>query len=128
MKWPDEEERVVISHRIKAKCNIPNCIAVADGTLFPLTFEPQSIDAPDCHGRKFQYSLSVMIVNDDKKYIRYYLSGFPGCAHDNREFSNTLLAKRPADCFGTKCHLVLIRQWRTLTVWSLLTKPPKDMT
>ena len=81
--WPDVNEREEIARRIQNKYQIPNCIAVADGTLLPLMNEPQTMDAPDYHGRKFPYSLSVMIVNDDQKFIRYYLSGFPGCAHDN---------------------------------------------
>ena len=80
----------------------PNCIAVADGTLFPLTFAPQSNDAPDYSGCKVAYSLSVMIVNEDQKWIRYYLSGFPGSVHDNCVYNNTALCKKPEEYFGTK--------------------------
>ena len=67
VRWPDINERKEIAARIYAKYNIPNCIAVADGTLLPLMTAPQTDDAPAYHGRKFLYSMSVMIVNDDKK-------------------------------------------------------------
>jgi hypothetical protein len=65
--WPDEDERAHIVRRIGSRYEWYNCIAIADGTLFPLTYEPQSEDAPDYHGRKFAYSISTMIVNDDQK-------------------------------------------------------------
>ena len=69
VRWPDINERKEIAARIYAKYNIPNCIAVADGTLLPLMTAPQTDDAPAYHGRKFLYSMSVMIVNDDKKKL-----------------------------------------------------------
>jgi hypothetical protein len=104
--WPDEAERKAIATRIRIKFEWYFCIAVADGTLFPLTYEPQSDDAPDYHGRKFAYSISTMIVNDDQKKIRYYLSGFPGCAHDNRVYSKTDLAQSPHLFFGDDYYLL----------------------
>jgi hypothetical protein len=104
--WPSDAECKAISNRIKAKFDWFNCIAVADGTLFPLTYEPQSEDAPDYHGRKFAYSISTMIVNDDQKKIRYYLSGFPGCCHDNRVYSKTDLAESPLLFFGDQYYLL----------------------
>ena len=106
IKWPDNEERKKIAARIWAKYKWPNCIAIADGTLFPLTYAPQSVDAPDYNGRKHPYSLTCMIVNDDQKRIRYYLSGFPGCAHDNRVYANTPLAKQPDNYFEDKYYLL----------------------
>ena len=50
--WPDRRERIRIAKRFRDKYDFINCIAVANGTLFPLTYEPQSDDAPDYHGRK----------------------------------------------------------------------------
>jgi hypothetical protein len=104
--WPDVNERIQIAKRFYANYDFINCIAVADGTLFPLASEPESDDAPDYHGRKYQYSMSVMIVNDDMKKIRYYLSGFPGSAHDNRVYRNTELATDPETFFGN-CFFLL---------------------
>ena len=106
IQWPDETERLLISARIWQRYQWLNCVAVADGTLFPLMVEPQSIDAPNYHGRKFQYSMSCLVVNDDTKRIRYYLSGFPGCAHDNRVYRNSDLAERPNEFFGNHQFLV----------------------
>ena len=76
IKWPSEEERKEIGKRVINKFQIPNCIAIADGTLFPLLQEPRTVDALDYHGRKHPYSLSVMIVNDNRRYIHYYLQAF----------------------------------------------------
>ena len=82
--------------------NLPNCIAIGDGTLLPLHFEPQSQDAPDCSGRKRQCSLSVMVTNDDQRRIRCHLGGHPGTAHDSRVHNATRLAKDPMAHFGSK--------------------------
>jgi len=86
--WPDEEERKAIAQRIERKYHLPNCPMMMDGTLLRLSFTPESDDAADYHGRKFLYSLTVNILNDDKKKIRAYLSGFPGSTHDNRVWKN----------------------------------------
>ncbi len=86
--WPDAEERKEIAQRIETLFHFPNCIGMMDGTLLPLAFEPSSDDAADYHGRKFPYSLTVLVINDDKRRIRAYLSGYPGSTHDNRLWRN----------------------------------------
>ncbi len=85
--WPNEDERKDIAKRIFNEYDWINCIGVADGTLIPLTYAPQSKDSPDYHGRKHPYSLSIMIINDDTKKIRMYRSGNPGSVHDSRIYS-----------------------------------------
>jgi hypothetical protein len=62
--WPDEEERKKLSKKVKKKTGFPGVVGIADGTLFPLAFEPQTDDAPDYKGRKHIYTLTVMIVCD----------------------------------------------------------------
>lgn len=71
--WPDGKERKEIAKRIKDNFIFPNCVAIADGTLFPLVMRPWREDAPDYSGRKHAYSLMMLIVCDDRKLIRYYL-------------------------------------------------------
>ena len=46
-KWPTSEERAEIAERIRQKYGFPNCCGMGDGTLNPLAFEPQTVDAPD---------------------------------------------------------------------------------
>ena len=92
VSWPSPEERKQIAARWYKQYGIPNLVAVADGTLFPLAFKPQRIDYPDFHGRKHLYSLSTLIVNDDRRKVRYFLAGWAGSAHDERIFSNSRLA------------------------------------
>ena len=42
-----------------------------------------------------------MIVNDDKRKVRKYLSGFPGSAHDNRVYRSMSLSRTPSEFFGS---------------------------
>lgn len=89
--WPDDDECKIIAERIFKEYDFPNCVGIIDGTLFPLAFEPETEDAPDYKGRKYQYSLTCLIVCDDQCLIQYYLAGWPGCAHDERVFRNSKL-------------------------------------
>jgi hypothetical protein len=106
LHWPNKEERKRLGMESNAKYGFPHCVGIADGTLFPLAFEPQTVDAPDYSGRKYGYSLTTMIICDHNKKIRYYLSGFPGSAHDNRVFKNTSLKKHPASHFDCQQYIV----------------------
>jgi hypothetical protein len=71
IKWSDATERLVISEAIQKEFDFPRCVGIANGTLFPLAFEPQTLDAPDYSGRKYGYSLTTMIVCDNKRWIRH---------------------------------------------------------
>lgn len=104
--WPDAEERRQIGKECAVIGDFPHCVGIADGTLFPLAFEPETEDAPDYNGRKFQYSLSTMIICDHKRRIRHYLAGFPGSAHDNRIFKETQLARFPNNHFDPQQYLL----------------------
>lgn len=97
--WPNEEERGDIAKRIENEFFLPNCISLMDGTLLPLGIAPSSDDAADYHGRKFPYSLTVLVINDDKRKIRAYLSGYPGSTHDNRLWRNMKQNQRSDDYF-----------------------------
>ena len=88
VKWPDADERRIIAGRFKKEYDFVNCVGMGDGTLFPLTYQPITDDAPDYSGRKHQYSLTCFIINDDKRRIRSYMAGWPGSVHDNRVFGN----------------------------------------
>lgn len=109
IKWPDDREKKEIARRIFVSTNRDwiNCIGIADGTLLPLTYAPQSSDAPDYHGRKHQYSLSVMIINDDMKRIRMYNAGNPGCVHDSRIYSQMPLFTQPDQYFNNQRYFIL---------------------
>ena len=98
--WPDAAERKKISKKIRKKTGVPNVVGIADGTLFPLAFEPETEDAPDYKGRKHLYTLTVMIVCDFDRKIRHYLAGYPGSAHDNRVYRNTDLYQDPNSYFS----------------------------
>jgi hypothetical protein len=104
--WPDENERKNISNCFKMEFNLPNCVGVMDGTLFPLAFQPETEDAADCHGRKFQWSLACLVVSDKKRRIRWYSTGYPGSAHDNRMLRRSPLKVRKEEFF-TVCEYMI---------------------
>ena len=97
--WPSAEERKVIAKEIFPRYDFPHCVGIADGTLFPLAFEPETKDAPDYSGRKFGYSISTMIICNHKRRFRHYLAGYPGSAHDSRVFGATKVATNPETHF-----------------------------
>ena len=85
---------------MQKKTGFPNVVRIAGGTLFPLAFEPQTEDAPDCKGRKHLCTLTVMIVCDYDRRIRFCHAGFPGSAHDMRVCRNMDLFLNPQNCFS----------------------------
>ena len=123
--WPDSMERKTIASRIRDLSGMPNCVGIIDGTLFPLAFSPQTIDAPNYKGRKHGYTLSSVIVCDDKRVIRYYNCGWPGSTHDNRIFRNTSLANNPHSHFDKNQYLIgdsaFVNRWFMV---SAFTSPP----
>ena len=104
--WPDEEERRIISERMKKKYDFPNCLGTGDGTLFPLASSPRTGDAADYNGRKFKYTITCFIINDDKRRIRSYIAGWPGSVHDNRVFGQMSVDKKHKEHFGP-CEYIL---------------------
>jgi hypothetical protein len=60
IQWPDQEERKLIAKEMLKSHGFPHCVSIADGTLFPLAFKPETEDAPDYSGRKYGYSIRKM--------------------------------------------------------------------
>ena len=106
VSWPDVEERRQISKAIETQYGFPHCVGIADGTLFPLAFEPQTEDAPDYSGRKYGYSLTTMVICDHKRRVRHYLGGYPGSAHDNRVFKATKIFQKPNEHFEPMQYII----------------------
>jgi hypothetical protein len=106
IRWPDAGERTVIAQRIKKDYKFQNCLGFVDGTLFPFSNQPATNDASDYHGRKSGYGLTSLIMCDDQRIIRYYVSGWPASAHDNRVFRNSDLFQRPAAYFDNNQYVL----------------------
>ncbi len=104
--WPDVNERKRISRRIEEKYHLPNCVGMMDGTLLELGITPRCNDKADYSGRKFRYSLTVNVINNDKRRIRAYLSGYPGTTHDNRVWRNMVECQRSNVFFSRGEYLV----------------------
>jgi hypothetical protein len=114
LKWPDQDDKDKIKKELEELSGLPNCVGVIDGTLFPLTFEPQTEDAPDYKGRKHGYTLSYLIVCDHRRLITYYYGGWPGCTHDNRIFRNSELFLSPEDYFEPTEYIIADSAFRPL--------------
>jgi hypothetical protein len=63
------------SDRSNSEYHFPHFVGIADSTLFPLAFAPESEDAPDYLGRENGYSLTIMIICDHTRRIQHYLAG-----------------------------------------------------
>eukprot|EP00804_Cyclotella_cryptica_P026266 CCRYP_019838-RA/>CCRYP_019838-RA protein AED:0.13 eAED:0.14 QI:50/0/0/1/0/0/2/0/236 len=62
--------------------------------------DPESDDAANYHGRKFAYSITVNVLNDDERRIQAYCAGYPGSAHDNRVWRNMKQHRDPESYFS----------------------------
>ena len=67
--WPGADERIEISKWVEKEFHIPNCQLMMDVTLLCLGIEPECDDAADYHRRKFTYSITVNVINNDKRQI-----------------------------------------------------------
>ena len=65
IRWLDEQERKEIAARIESEFVFPNCVGMMDGTLAELAIAPQCDDKSNYSGRKFGYSLTINVINDD---------------------------------------------------------------
>ena len=100
IQWPNAAERAVIARRIQENYGLPGCVGIVDGTLFPLTYQPSRVDAPEYSGRKHLYSLTTLIACDDQRRIRYFFAGCPGSMHDNRVYKMSLLYRQAENMFS----------------------------
>lgn len=128
IRWPTDEEKDIIKAEIESTCNLPNCVGIIDGTLFPLAFEPQTHDAPDYKGRKHGYTLSFLICCDHRSLITHYYGGWPGCSHDNRIFRSSELYLQPQSFFADSEYIIgdsaFENQWFSVSAYS---KPPSGV-
>ena len=126
--WPSTGERKAIARRIRDISGLPNCVGIIDGTLFPLSFCPQTTDSPDYKGRKHGYTLSGVIICDDNRLIRYYNMGWPGSTHDNRIFRNTRVGNNPHTYFDHNQYIIgdsaFVNKWYMV---SAFTSPPGQL-
>jgi hypothetical protein len=96
---------MLCSNRMKRK-GFPFCVGVADGTLFPLMEKLIRKDFTDFHGRQHKYSMSTLIVCDDKRNILAHYSSWPGSLHNNRIFQNCDLFRHPNSYFTRGVYLL----------------------
>ena len=99
IKWPDADERTAIKARFQRNHGILGAVGIIDGT--PVVFAQRpSIDGEVFWSRKSIYCINLQLVCDDKGYIRWMLSGWPGSVFDNTVFEKSTLCRNPDQHFS----------------------------
>ena len=80
--WPDEAERVQLSHHNHENFGFDGCILSSDGTHIVL-FQKPGLEGEVYFNRKSSYSMNVLLTFDAHRNIRYLISGWPGSVHDS---------------------------------------------
>ena len=94
IRWPSAEERVIIKNRFKKDAGILGAIGIIDGT--PVVFSQRpAIDGETFWSRKSMYCMNLQLVCDDRGYIRWLLTGWPGSVYDNTVFEKSPLCSDP---------------------------------
>lgn len=102
--WPDYGERDMISRKIKHKHGLPGCTGIIDGTHVNSASRP-AIDPETFFNRKQHYSFNVLLVSDDRRKIRFYLSRCPANVYDNTVFGSSALKNNANNFFGLDQYL-----------------------
>jgi hypothetical protein len=80
-------------------------VGTVDGTHLGLAIKPP-LYGEDYFTQKSKYGVVAMVVNDDKKRIRYLNTGWPASVHDKRVWSNTAIAHNPNTYFSPSEYLL----------------------
>jgi DDE superfamily endonuclease len=104
--WPDAEERKQLAAETQQRFHLPNAVMIVDGTTFRLSSRPNRADAADYSGRKGGYTITNLFFCDIKRKIRYYVTGWAGCAHDNRMWVNSSIHLRPMDFLAPNEYII----------------------
>jgi hypothetical protein len=106
--WPDAPERRGLADKFQKRYKIPNAIMIVDGTTFRLASKPDRDDAADYTSRRKEdgYTIKNLFFCDIHGKIRYYISGWAGCAHDNRIWTNSKVYKNPTDYFSPNEYVI----------------------
>ncbi|CAG8615182.1 17831_t:CDS:2 [Cetraspora pellucida] len=90
VQWPNSLEKQQISDRIEQSSGFKGCIGYLDGTDVVLEYKP-SEDGEIYYNRKKRYALTVQLVCDDLKYIRFANFGWLGSVTDSTAYKSTPL-------------------------------------
>ena len=80
------------------KVGFEGCVGLVDGTLVVLATTPQ-LDGQDYYNRKGHYGIVTLLFCDQNKNILFVETGWPGCSHNQRLMSNSILASKSQDFF-----------------------------
>jgi hypothetical protein len=98
--WPNAIERKNISRRFGVKYGLPNCVGIVDGTPVYFSQKP-NIDGEVYWSRKCRYCINLQLICDDRNYITFYQTGWPGSVFDSVVFDNSDVCKNPLSFFST---------------------------
>ena len=104
LQWPNKEARQEIQEEFKS-VGFDGCVGVIDGTLMILQTCPEK-DGQDYYNRKGSYGIATLLVCDKDKKIQYVYTGWPGCSHDQRLMTNSLLVHDTKERFSNGQYLL----------------------
>jgi hypothetical protein len=99
IRWPSVAERREIRNRFAQNHGMPGVVGVVDGTPVLFSQRPH-IDGEVCWTRKYEYSMNVQLVCEDRRRILYYIMGWPGSVYDATIFGQSDLCFSPEKYFS----------------------------
>lgn len=94
VKWANARRRAELSESAASKFGFDGCVGAADGTTFPLAYQP-ALQPWTYYDRKQRYSLSGLITCDWDGYITNVVLGCTGAAPDTFVQSLASWHRRP---------------------------------
>lgn len=105
LRFPDAQERRKIAKRVGRRYGFDGCVGFVDGTHILFNQRP-GVDGETYFTRKNRYAMNAQIVCDDKRFIRYVYTGWPGSVHDSRAWRASSIWNRPGIFFSAKQYLL----------------------
>jgi len=96
--WPDEAERVQLSHHNHENFGFDGCICPM--MVLTLYCSKPGLEGNVYFNRKSSYSMNVLLTFDAHRNIRYLISGWPGSVHDSTIWESGAVVKNPDKFFS----------------------------
>lgn len=103
--WPTNDEKKEIANCFYINYDLPHCIGIIDGTLFPLQVKP-TFQGEKFFTHKGGYANHSLIICDDQCRIRGMTVRFPGSVHDNRVWTCSKYFLNQATYFNHSEYLI----------------------
>lgn len=107
IKWPKDQDALIVMERFQQLCGFPNVIGAIDGTHIRIRAPVE--DANSYINRKGFHSLNVQVICDSRGLFTHCYAGQVGSVHDTRVFRNSPVARFlefPENYFPNNSHII----------------------